>query len=78
MDNNLNFNRSDKGKRHKSWVNTKKIGMYDLIGRLEVVFDNISDASHMNKVGANYSGIYACVTGKTKKHKNKVWKEISQ
>lgn len=75
QDEELNLCRSDKGKSHASWTwANKRIGMYALNGVLEAVFDDLSDAARNNKVGANYSGIHACINKKTKKHCNKIWR----
>ena len=45
-----------------------------LSGKLVAYFDSIRDAA--KATGIPYSGIYACVNGKTKKSKGFVWKKI--
>ena len=45
-------------------------------GKLVAYFDSIRDAAKIT--GIPYSGIYACVNGKTKKSKGFVWKKIEK
>lgn len=47
-----------------------------LSGKLVAYFDSIRDAAKIT--GIPYSGIYACVNGKTKKSKGFVWKKIEK
>ena len=47
-----------------------------LSGKLVAYFDSIRDASKIT--GIPYSGIYACVNGKTKKSKGFVWKKVER
>ena len=45
-----------------------------LDGKVVAEYDSIRDASQIT--GIPYSGIYACVTGRTKKSNGFVWKKI--
>ena len=45
-------------------------------GKIVAYFDSIRDAAKIT--GFSYSGIYACVNGKTKKSKGYVWKKIEK
>lgn len=81
--NNLKINmdeylqKADKSKPHHKWVhNGYRVGMYNLDGELEMVFDNLTDAVANNPVGATYKGILASVKGEIKKHKGKLWRKI--
>lgn len=47
-----------------------------LSGKLVAYFDSIRDAAQIT--GIPYSGIYACVNGKTKKSNGYVWKKIEE
>lgn len=47
-----------------------------LDGKVVAEYDNIRDAA--KATGIPYSGIYACVNGKTKKSKGFVWKKIEK
>ena len=47
-----------------------------LDGKVVVEYDNIRDAE--KSTGIPYSGIYACVNGKTKKSNGFVWKKIDK
>ena len=61
---------------------TSKLGLdfpivqMSLSGKLVAYFDSIRDAAKIT--GFSYSGIYACVNGKTKKSKGYVWKKIEK
>lgn len=81
MDNELNINieeyfqKKDKGKNHRKWVHSGyKVEMYGLNGKLERVFDDMSDAVANNEVGAEYRGILHCIKGNVKKYKGKIWR----
>lgn len=82
MDKQLNKNemdalaRADKGGSHRSWKwGGRKIGRYNLAGRLEEVYEDIDSAVEANReIGATYQGIHACVSGKQKKHAGKIWR----
>ena len=52
------------------------IAQMSLSGKLVAYFDSIRGASKIT--GFPYSGIYACVNGKTKKSKGFVWKKIEK
>lgn len=68
--------RADRGKTHRKWVHTGyRIGMYNLDGKLEQVFDDMADAVKNNPVGANYKGILHCINGNVKKHAGKIWRK---
>lgn len=61
---------------NKGWsklINDFKVAKYDLSGNLVDVYDSIKHASYMN--GIAYSGIWACVFGKTKKSKGYIWRK---
>ena len=61
---------------------TSKLGLdfpivqMSLSGKLIAYFDSIRDAAKIT--GFSYSGIYACVNGKTRKSKGFVWKKIEK
>ena len=61
---------------------TSKLGLdfpivqMSLSGKLVAYFDSIRDAAKIT--GFSYSGIYACVNGKTRKSKGYVWKKIEK
>lgn len=61
---------------------TSKLGLdfpivqMSLGGKLVAYFDSIRDAAKIT--GFSYSGIYACVNGKTRKSKGFVWKKIEE
>lgn len=60
-----------------SWqnlINDFKIEQYTIYGDLVGVYDSIRDASQ--KTGLAYSGIWACVFGRTKKSLGYVWKKV--
>jgi hypothetical protein len=81
MDNKLNINveqylqRSDKGVKRGNYKYDMRIGMYNFAGKLECVFENLTDAVENNTVGATYKGILACVKGEIKKHAGKIWRK---
>lgn len=69
--------RADKGKTRRKYVHDGyRVGMYNLAGELEMVFDNLTDAVDNNPIGATYKGILASVKGEIKKHKGKLWRKI--
>ena len=53
-----------------------KIAQMSLDGKVVAEYDSIRDAAQI--AGFSYSGIYACVNGKTKKSKGFVWKKIEK
>lgn len=70
------LSRSDKGGIHKKYRHGGcRIGMYNFNGELEAEFSDLDDAVENNGVGATYSGIVNCMTGKTKKHAGKIWRK---
>ena len=82
MDSKLEINaerviyRSDKGGSHRKYRHGGvPIGMYNFNGELEEEFVDLDVAVRENRVGATYSGIVACLTGKTKKHAGKIWRK---
>lgn len=65
--------------KHDGWsklINDFKVAQYDLDGNLLNVYDNIKIASY--KTGIAYSGIWACVFGKTKKSKGFIWRKFDK
>lgn len=52
------------------------IAQMSLDGKVVAEYDNIRDAE--KSTGIPYSGIYACVNGKTKKSKEFLWKKIEK
>ena len=52
------------------------IAQMSLDGKVVAEYDNIRDAE--KATGIPYSGIYACVNGKTKKSKGFWWKKIEK
>jgi len=82
MDKELNINtdeylqRKDKGRARKKYKHDDaRIGMYNFAGKLEMEFENLTDAVENNPVGATYKGILACVKGEIKKHAGKIWRK---
>lgn len=60
-----------------SWrnlINDFKIEQYTIYGELVGVYDNIRDAS--KKTGVSYSGIWACVFGRTRKSSGYIWRKV--
>lgn len=60
-----------------SWrnlINDFKIEQYSIYGELVGTYDSIKDASQ--KTGVSYSGIWACVFGRTKKSSGYIWKKL--
>lgn len=53
-----------------------QIAQMSLDGKVVAEYDNIRDAE--KSTGIPYSGIYACVNGKTNKSKGFVWKKIEK
>ena len=53
-----------------------QIAQMSLDGKVVAEYDNIRDAA--KETGIPYSGIYACVNGKTKKSNGFVWKKIEK
>ena len=53
-----------------------QIAQMSLDVKVVAEYDNIRDAA--KETGIPYSGIYACVNGKTKKSKGFVWKKIEK
>ena len=53
-----------------------QIAQMSLDGKVVAEYDSIRDAAKIT--GIPYSGIYACVNGKTKKSKGFVWKKIEK
>lgn len=82
MDKELNVNideylqRKDKGRVRKKYKHDDaRIGMYNFAGKLECVYENLTDAVENNPVGATYKGILACVKHEIKKHAGKIWRK---
>ena len=59
-----------------SWRLDFRIVQRNLDGNIVTEYDDIRDAS--KATGTPYSGIYACVNGKTRKSKGFVWKKIEK
>lgn len=59
--------------KHKRLNNDFMIDQYSLNGELINVFDSIRDASDMT--GIPYSGIWACVFGRTRKSNGYIWRK---
>ena len=53
-----------------------QIAQMCLDGKVVEEYDNIRDSE--KSTGIPYSGIYACVNGKTRKSKGFVWKKIEK
>jgi len=69
------FRKKDKGKSHHKWVHGNyKVEMYNLAGKLERVFEDMTDAVENNDVGATYNGILHCIKGNVKQYRNKIWR----
>ena len=68
--------RKDKGRVRKKYKHDDaRIGMYNFAGKLECVYENLTDAVENNPVGGTYKGILACVKGEIKKHAGKIWRK---
>lgn len=68
--------RSTRKGRHSIIYNNSPIAQFTLDGELVAEYDSTRDASEAT--GIPYSGIYACVNGKTKKSNGFVWKKIEK
>ena len=68
--------RSTRKGRHSILYNNFPIAQFTLDGELVAEYDSTRDASEAT--GIPYSGIYACVNGKTRKSKGYVWKKIEK
>ena len=70
------FERSDKGGKHRKWRHSGyAVLMYNFNGELEARYSDVDEAVEKNTVGATYTGIVNCVTGKVKKHAGKIWRK---
>lgn len=65
--------------KNRGWsklINDFRIAQCDLDGDLIEVYDSIKDASY--KTGLPYSGIWACVFGKTRKSGGYIWRKYEE